>query len=168
MTRSTTRAGQRALRLRLKPKAPKTGYVDGAWWPHSEDLAAELPALLAAVADRIGPIHHVAYPLDEWARTTGELVIAGRTVRVEGFRQGTLHTVELLGVKNRRVVLLVVPPAAVELDAAATMVSASAVDDESAVDELLTIGTRERGDRAEGAAAVQRWDSEGGADRGPH
>jgi hypothetical protein len=20
-------------RLRLKPKAPQTGYVDGAWWP---------------------------------------------------------------------------------------------------------------------------------------
>ena len=22
-------------RLRLKPKAPQSGYVDGAWWPHS-------------------------------------------------------------------------------------------------------------------------------------
>ncbi|WP_433657568.1 DUF5994 family protein [Nocardia sp. CA-128927] len=160
-----TRVGERTLRLRLKPKAPKTGYVDGAWWPHSDELAAELPALLAAVAGRIGPIHHVAYPLGEWARTSGELVIAGQTVRVEGIRQGTVHTVELLGVKNRRVVLLVVPPATVEGDAAATMTSASAVDDESAVDELLTIGTRQRGDRADGVTAVQRWVSEGGADR---
>jgi hypothetical protein len=25
-------------RLRLKPKAPISGYVDGAWWPHSDDL----------------------------------------------------------------------------------------------------------------------------------
>jgi hypothetical protein len=23
-------------RLRLKPKAPQSGYVDGAWWPHSD------------------------------------------------------------------------------------------------------------------------------------
>jgi hypothetical protein len=34
------------LRLKLKPKAPTTGYVDGAWWPRSRDLSAELPALL--------------------------------------------------------------------------------------------------------------------------
>jgi Family of unknown function (DUF5994) len=32
-------------RLRLKPKAPQSGYVDGAWWPHSEDLTAERPDL---------------------------------------------------------------------------------------------------------------------------
>lgn len=24
--------------LRLKRKAPTTGYVDGAWWPRSDDL----------------------------------------------------------------------------------------------------------------------------------
>ncbi|GAA5085481.1 DUF5994 family protein [Nocardia iowensis] len=163
MTRSKSRGAERTLRLRLKPTAPKTGYVDGAWWPHTYELATELPALLAAVADRIGPIHHVAYPLDEWARTAGDLVIAGQTVRVEGIRHGTMHTVEMLGVKNRRVVLLVVPPTTGADDASVTMSSASAVDNESAVDELLTIGTRERGDRVEGAAAVQRWISEGGA-----
>ena len=35
------------LRLRLKPRGPVTGFVDGGWWPRSRDLAAELPALLA-------------------------------------------------------------------------------------------------------------------------
>jgi hypothetical protein len=34
-------------RLRLKPKAPQSGYVDGAWWPRSDDLSTELPDLLA-------------------------------------------------------------------------------------------------------------------------
>jgi hypothetical protein len=28
-------------RLRLKPKAVQCGYVDGAWWPLNDDLAAE-------------------------------------------------------------------------------------------------------------------------------
>jgi hypothetical protein len=37
-------------RLRLKPKAPQSGYVDGAWWPHSEDLTAELPDLLSVLS----------------------------------------------------------------------------------------------------------------------
>ncbi|WP_410639151.1 DUF5994 family protein [Amycolatopsis sp. lyj-346] len=41
-------------RLRLKPKAPTTGYVDGAWWPTSRDLTAELPPILAVLAVRLG------------------------------------------------------------------------------------------------------------------
>ena len=44
------------LRLRLRPKALTTGYVDGAWWPRSRDLAAELPALLAVPAVRLGGV----------------------------------------------------------------------------------------------------------------
>jgi hypothetical protein len=42
--------------LRLRPTAPTTGHVDGAWWPRSQDLAAELPALLAVPAVRLGEI----------------------------------------------------------------------------------------------------------------
>src|SRR5690242_271557 len=44
---TTDQAPPRALRLRLKPKAPTTGWVDGGWWPRSRDLAAELLDLLA-------------------------------------------------------------------------------------------------------------------------
>ena len=35
-------------RLRLKPKAPHSGYVDGAWWPHTRNLSTELPDLRMA------------------------------------------------------------------------------------------------------------------------
>ena len=41
------------VRLRLKPKAPTTGWVDGGWWPRSRDLAAELPGLLSVLAVRL-------------------------------------------------------------------------------------------------------------------
>ncbi|WP_327114093.1 DUF5994 family protein [Nocardia sp. NBC_01730] len=176
MKQSKARAGIRshgdlAPRVQLKPPTsktgyttPKTGYVDGAWWPHSDVLVRELPALLAVLAARIGPVHHVAYPLGEWAGTPSELVVAGRTVRCAGYRYGTAHTVEMLGVKDCRLVLLVVPPYTDAHDAFAMMTSASATNDESAVDELLMIGVRERSDRAERAAAEQRWVSEGGAE----
>ena len=50
-------------RLRLKPKAPQSGYVDGAWWPRSDDLAAELPDLLAVLSVRLGRIDRVLYNL---------------------------------------------------------------------------------------------------------
>ena len=38
---------RQVLRLRLKPKAATTGFVDGGWWPRSRDFAVELPGLLA-------------------------------------------------------------------------------------------------------------------------
>ncbi|EUA14764.1 hypothetical protein I546_0711 [Mycobacterium kansasii 732] len=43
----------------MKPKAPTTGYVDGAWWPHGDDLPIELPDLLAVLSVRLGPIDRV-------------------------------------------------------------------------------------------------------------
>jgi Family of unknown function (DUF5994) len=52
-------------RLRLKPKAPTTGYVDGAWWPHSADLPIELPDRLAVLSVRLGPIDRAIYNLTE-------------------------------------------------------------------------------------------------------
>ena len=59
-------------RLRLKPKAPRTGYVDGAWWPHSDDLKAQLPDLLAVLSVRLGPIDRVLFNVNEWAKSTAE------------------------------------------------------------------------------------------------
>jgi hypothetical protein len=37
---------ENTLRLRLKRKAPVSGHVEGAWWPHSGDLSQGLPDLL--------------------------------------------------------------------------------------------------------------------------
>jgi Family of unknown function (DUF5994) len=42
-------------RLRLKPKAPKTGWVDGGWWPRSRDLAAERVTLLVVAPEASAP-----------------------------------------------------------------------------------------------------------------
>jgi len=71
-------------RLRLKPKAPHTGYVDGAWWPHSDDLTTELPDLLAVLSVRLEPIDRVLYKLTDWAKAPAELAIGGRAVNSTG------------------------------------------------------------------------------------
>lgn len=73
-------------RLRLKPKAPESGYVDGAWWPHSEDLTAELPDLLSVLSVRLGPIDRVIYNVNEWANPPAKFATGGRTVRLDGYR----------------------------------------------------------------------------------
>ena len=68
-------------RLRLKPKAPHTGYVDGAWWPHSDDLTAELPDLLAVLSVRLGPIDRVLFKLTDWSLMT--LIESARSCSVK-------------------------------------------------------------------------------------
>src|ERR1700754_5356278 len=82
-------------RLRLKPKAPQSGYVDGAWWPRSDDLAAELPDLLAVLSVRLGRIDRVMYNLDEWAEAPAKVATGGRRVRLDGYRRQPAHTVEV-------------------------------------------------------------------------
>lgn len=159
-TRTHSPPAEGTPRVLLKDEAPKTGYVDGAWWPYGDQLTTELPGLLAVLETRLGPIHHVAYHLGEWANTPRELDIAGRTVRLDGHRYRTVHTIEVLGDRDRRLVVLVVPPCTDAQDAFVAMTSASTKNDTSAVADLLMIGTREHRDRTERAAAVHRWDSE--------
>src|SRR6478752_2792834 len=71
-------------RLRLKAKAPHTGYVDGAWWPHSDDLTTELPDLLAVLSVRVGPIDRVLYKLTDWAKAPTKLAAGRRVVKLDG------------------------------------------------------------------------------------
>jgi len=141
----------------LKADSAKTGYVDGAWWPYGDDLAAELPAVLTPLAARLGAIHRVTYRMDEWASAPEELVLAGQIVLLDGYHHGTVHTVEVSGPRNRRLVLLVVAPGTAAHRAFSVMTSASGKNNESIVDELLTIGSREHTGRA---AALRRWGRE--------
>ncbi len=152
-------------RLRLKPKAPHTGYVDGAWWPHSDDLTAELPDLLAVLSVRFGPIDRVLYKLNDWAEAPAELATGGHAVRLDGYRLQPPNTVEVLGLNRSRIVLLVVPPHTDPDRAHATMMAAAAPDDDSTVDGLLMISLRDRESRTQRAAAQERWDSGSGTVR---
>ena len=152
-------------RLRLKPKAPHTGYVDGAWWPRSDDLTTELPDLLAVLSVRLGPMDRVLYKLTDWAKAPAKLTTGGRVVKLDGYRLQPPNTVEVLGVNRNRIVVLVVPPHTDPDRAHATMMAAAAPDNDSTVDGLLMISLRDRESRTQRAAAQQRWDSEGGAER---
>ena len=130
-------------RLRLKPKAPLSGYVDGAWWPHSDDLAAELPDLLAVLSVRLGRIDRVIYSLNEWAKAPKKLATDGRTVRLDGYRLQPVNTVEVLGLNREKIVLLVVSPHANPDQAHAIMMTAAGPDNALTVNSLLTISAEE-------------------------
>jgi hypothetical protein len=142
-TRSSTGwhqpAPERTPRLRLKPKALPTGYVDGAWWPHSTDLVAELADLLAVLSVRVGPIAYVTYRLGEWPTPPAKAVIGGYRVRVAGYRRQPPNTVEVLGVGGTSIVLLVVPPEADAEQAHDILMAAARPDDASTTAGLLTV-----------------------------
>jgi Family of unknown function (DUF5994) len=151
-------------RLRLKPKAPPTGYVDGAWWPRSDDLTAELPDLLAVLSARLGPIDRVLYKLNDWAKAPAKLATGGRKVRVDGYRLQPPNSVEVLGLNRSRIVLLVVPPHTDPDHAHATMMAAAGRSNDSTVVGLMAVEPDSEAS-AQTAAAQERWDSQGGAER---
>ena len=131
-------------RLRLKPKAPQSGYVDGAWWPHSADLAAELPDLLAVLSVRLGPIGRVIYQINEWTKAPAKMAIGGRMVRLDGYRLQPVNTVEVVGLDRKEIVLLVVSPHADPDQAHAVMMAAAGPDNALTVDRLLMLSAVER------------------------
>jgi hypothetical protein len=130
-------------RLRLKAKAPQTGYVDGAWWPHSDDLTKELPDLLAVLSVRLGAIDRVLYNLGEWAKPPAKLATGGRKVRLDGYRLQPINTLEVLGLNRNKTLLLVIPPYTDPDHAHTAMMAAAAANNDSTVDDLLS-GQRAR------------------------
>jgi hypothetical protein len=146
-------------RLRLKPKAPQSGYVDGAWWPRSDDLATELPDLLAVLSVRLGPIDRVLFKSNEWAAPKAKFATGGRRVRLDGYRIHPANTVEVLGLNRNKIVLLVVPPNVEPEKAHATLMAAAAPSNDSTVDGLLMVSAREREIRTKASGAQARWKS---------
>lgn len=146
-------------RLRLKPRAPTTGYVDGAWWPRSRDLPAELPALIEKLALRLDQVERVTYNLTAWPPTRRRIVIDGRVIRLEGFRSQHADTVTVIGGWDRhRLALLVVPPETETVLAQQILMTAAHADN---IDDIETLLTR-RVAQEPADTATQRWELDGG------
>ena len=156
------------LRLRLKPKGPTTGWVDGGWWPRSRDLAAELPGLLAVLAVRLGRIERVSYHLGDWGPTPGKISCGGGVVRLGGYRAQHADTMDVLAA-GQRVTLIVVPPQSSAKTAHAALVAAGHRGNTDKIETLLRSRppapqALRRADRKteEAESAQQRWELDGG------
>lgn len=68
------------------PRAPRPGAVDGAWWPCTSDLVAELSGLEALLGRRAGSIDRIMYNIDAWQSARRRGMIGGRSVRLDGYR----------------------------------------------------------------------------------
>ncbi|MFF4824404.1 DUF5994 family protein [Streptomyces sp. NPDC001312] len=77
-----------SARLRLGAQSCQGGSarrIDGAWWPRSYDLTAELPGLLAGLSHRWGHISSVHVNGAGRAVRCGGRFTGGRVERVGGF-----------------------------------------------------------------------------------
>jgi hypothetical protein len=135
-----TEPPRQTLRLRLKPKALTTGYVDGAWWPRSRDLSTESPALLAVLAVRLGDIERVTYNLTSWNQAPRRFFAEGRVVRLEGFHSQHTDTVTVIGAGGRqRLTLLVVPPETTSANAHHILMTASHRGNVDSIQTLIAL-----------------------------
>ena len=99
--------GIATLRMRLKPAHRSCGFVQGAWWPRSTELTAELPSLLAALSLRFGPIDGVLYHESDWSPAPLSIKHMGGEVVLEASQESP-NVISVFGQQVGRLILLVV------------------------------------------------------------
>jgi len=128
----------RPLRLRLKPNAPPTGYVDGAWWPRSRELTDELAALTDVLSIRLGPVTRVAFTAAAWHPVAQ---VDDPAIRLTSLRPQEKNVVRVSGSDGRQLTLLVVPPEAPdEAGHNAVMLAARRANSDEPADILAATG----------------------------
>jgi len=135
------------VRVRLRnPRAAADVAFDGAWWPRSRDLGAELPELIAALATLGVRVHRFTYRLDAWDHPVQRrVVVAGHTVRTGAFSSMDGQLVSLTVDDDRRLDLLVVPPEADALTGVRALRLAGLREDASSPQRVLAAaGSRPR------------------------
>ncbi|WP_141753754.1 MULTISPECIES: DUF5994 family protein [Streptomyces] len=113
-------------RLSLRPPTFPPGPVCGAWWPRTDDLAAELASLTDVFDASHGLVTRIASHHGSWPHEPRVLSVTGHTVSARWYASGLdPHTIRLFSCGARRWDLLVVPPRS-EAGAAARLMTAAA------------------------------------------
>ncbi|MFD8396127.1 DUF5994 family protein [Streptomyces sp. NPDC059680] len=113
------------LRLYLAPESALPRRIDGAWWPRTADLPAELPQLLSGLPRGWGRILSVRVNGTVWTGAPARMLVRDRVVRVRGtITAHASSTVVLMAPGHGRRDLLVVPPEATERAAASLVFAA--------------------------------------------
>lgn len=159
---SSSRASS-PLRLSLVPAGAAPALLDGAWWPRSRDLGAELPTLTAVLDPLWGRITRVTVNPTHWPVVPRRVSVAGHVVKVGWFlAEQDPHELLLFSYHVGRWNLLVVPPRTDPVPAAWLMAAASDPLGRSTASWLMEQATRLRTVTETDRAVEAVWDSEGG------
>ncbi|MEU0009002.1 DUF5994 family protein [Streptomyces sp. NPDC006314] len=122
--------------LRLETTESREGVLDGAWWPRSRDVGAELPALLSALTGHLGPVTRVGLDTAAWEGLPTRIVVDDRVVHIDSFPVGD-DTVLITRGDQDVFSLLVIPPQATPEAAHAAMAQAVRADNISQAGQIL-------------------------------
>ncbi|SDD64539.1 DUF5994 family protein [Streptomyces prasinopilosus] len=122
--------------LRLETTHAREGILDGAWWPGSRDIGAELPSLITALTEHLGPVTRVGLDTSAWDGLPTRLVIDGRVVHIDSFPVGD-DTVLITRGDRDHFSLLVVPPDTMPDAARAAMARAVRADNVTGAGQIL-------------------------------
>lgn len=151
------------VRLSLAPDGAPPALLDGAWWPHSRDLGAELPALAAVLDPLWGRITRVTVNPVHWPVVPRKVPVTGHTVKVGWYgAEQDPHELMLLSYRAGRWNLLVVPPQTPPDTAAWLMTAASDPLGRSTASRLMAEAARLRTVAESDRAVEAVWASEGG------
>jgi hypothetical protein len=100
-----------AARVSFRQPVSTAGFIDGAWWPRTLDLATELPPLLDVLWSAAREITRVSYHLGSWEPVPIRLMVESRSVRLGGFQVQSPLLLSLRDSSGReRIDLLVIAP----------------------------------------------------------
>ncbi|WP_435975191.1 DUF5994 family protein [Streptomyces sp. Qhu_M48] len=156
-----------SARLSLTPRTTLSGLLDGAWWPRSRELEAELPALCEALEGRYGRITRVTVNPTRWPVVPHKVPVTGHTLHVGWFTEQDPDKMILLSYAVGRCDLLVIPPETQPASAARLMAAATLPGGVLAAGALLSdeavAGRRTRDARG----GEDAWETDGGSARPP-
>ncbi|WP_328419463.1 DUF5994 family protein [Streptomyces sp. NBC_00443] len=131
--------------VRLETTHDRQRVLDGAWWPRSRDIAAELPGLITALTEHIGPVTRVGLDADAWEGLPTRMTIDDRVVHIDPSPVGD-DTVLITRGEQDLFSLLVVPPHATRDAARAAMAEAVRAGSVSQAEQILVDTGTDRAD----------------------
>ncbi|KOG30743.1 DUF5994 family protein [Streptomyces resistomycificus] len=140
--------------VRLETTDDRQGVLDGVWWPRSRDIAAELPSLITALTQLLGPVTRVGLDTGAWEELPTRMTIDDRVVHIDSFPVGD-DTVLVTRGGQDLLSLLVVPPHATPEAARAAMAEAVRAGSGRQAEQILIDTGTERahpGERARASA----------------
>lgn len=122
--------------LRLETTRSRQGVLDGAWWPRTRDVAKEVPALVSALVEHLGPVSRVGLDAGAWNAIPTRLVVDDQIVHLDSFPVGD-GTVLITRGDRDHFALMVVPPDTEPDAARAAMARAVQADNVTQAAEIV-------------------------------
>jgi Family of unknown function (DUF5994) len=156
------RPSEPPARLALAPAGSAPPRLDGAWWPRSRDLTAELPPLAAVLDGLWERITRATVNPTYWPVIPRKVPVRGHVMHVGWFEEQDPHELMLLSYDVGRWDLLVIPPETTPERAAWLMAAGSDPLRRSTASQLMAQAGPDAGAVGEDLAARVDRDTNGG------